>query len=74
MPRVLHKELHCDALYTQEPELPNILNKNWLDFRKRVKPIVKAWKDVLHKEQEEGVLLNGLERLIMKFSGQILIT
>ena len=26
-PRVLHKELHCDASCTQEPEFPNILNK-----------------------------------------------
>ena len=69
-PRVLHKELHHDASCTQEPELPNILNKNWSDFRKRVKPIVKAWKDVLQKEQEEGVLLNGLERIISKINGQ----
>ena len=69
-PKVLHKELHRDASCTQEPELPNIMNKNWSDFRKRVKPIVKAWKDVLQKEQEEGVLLNGLERLISKIGGQ----
>ena len=69
-PKVLHKELHQDAACTQEPELPKILNKNWSDFRKRVNPIVKAWKDVLWKEQEEGVLLNGLERLILKISGQ----
>ena len=29
-----------------------------------------AWKDVLRKESEEGVLLNGLKKLIMKISGQ----
>ena len=32
-PKVLHKELHRDALCTQEPELPNILNKNWSDYK-----------------------------------------
>ena len=31
---------------------------------------MKAHKDILRKEQEEDVLLNGLERLIMKISGQ----
>ena len=35
-----------------------------------MKLIVKAWKDVLRKEAEEGVLLNGLEKLITKISGQ----
>ena len=27
--RVLHKELHKEAAFTQEQEVPNILNKNW---------------------------------------------
>ena len=30
----------------------------------------EAWKDALRKEQEDGVLLNCLERLITKISGQ----
>ena len=31
---------------------------------------MKAHKDVLRKEQEEGVLLKGLEQLVSKISGQ----
>ena len=44
----------------------NVVSK----VKKRVKPIIKAWKDVLCKESEEGVLLNVLEKLITKISGQ----
>ena len=70
-PRLLHlDEKHRDASCTQEAEVPDILNKNWSEFRKQVKPIVKAWKETLRKEHEEGVLLKGLERLDTKISGQ----
>ena len=50
--------------------MPNILNENWREYRKRVKPILKNLKEVVHKEAEQGVLLDGLERLITKISGQ----
>ena len=43
-PRVLHKELHRTAACTQKQEVPNILSKNWTEYRKRVKPILKELK------------------------------
>ena len=68
--KVLHKELHRKAACTQEQELPNILNKNWTEYKKRVKPIIKTLKETFCKEQEQGVLLDGLERLITRISCQ----
>ena len=59
--KVLHKELHREAAGTQEQELPNILNKNWSEYRNRVKPLMKTLKKVFHKEAEQGVILDGIE-------------
>ena len=69
-PRVLNMKLHRETACTREQELPNILNENWREYRKRVKPILKNLKEVFRKEAEQGVLLDGLERLITKISGQ----
>ena len=42
--KVLHKELHQVAACTQEQEVPNILNKNWAEYRKMFKPILMTLK------------------------------
>ena len=44
--------------------------KIWSDFKKRVKPILATLNVDFKKEAEQGVLLDGLERLITKISGQ----
>ena len=31
---------------------------------------MKVWKETLRKEHKEGVLMNGLDRLVTKISGQ----
>ena len=54
----------------REQELPNILQENWKEYKKRVKHILKNLREVFCKEAEQGVLLDGIERLIMKISGQ----
>ena len=63
-PRVLHKELHQEAACTKEQELPNILRENWKEYRKRVKPILQKLKEEFRKEVEQGILLDGLTKLI----------
>ena len=69
-PRVLHKELHRTAACTKEQEVPNILSKNWTEYRKRVKPILKELKETYRKEAKQGVLLDGLERVLTKITDQ----
>ena len=44
-PRLLHKELHRASACTQEQEVPNILNKNWAEYRKRIKPLLRELKE-----------------------------
>ena len=56
--------LHHDATCTRGMEVPNILRENWKEYNKRVKPILKMMKEEVKKEMEQGVLLQGLERLI----------
>ena len=50
--------------YTKEQELQNILKENWKDYWKRVKPILKILKEEFRKEVEQGILLDGLTKLI----------
>ena len=49
---------------TKEQELPNILRENWKEYRKRVKPILQKLKEEFRKEVEQGILLDGLTKLI----------
>ena len=63
-PRVLHKELHTQAACTKEQDLPNILKENWKEYRKRIKPILKILKEEFNKDIEQGILLDGLTKLI----------
>ena len=63
-PRLLYKELHQEAACTKEQELPNILKENWKEYRKRVKPILKILKEEFKKDIEQGILLDGLTKLI----------
>ena len=63
-PKSLHKELHRDAACIKEQELPNILRENLKEFNKRVKPILMVLKEEFKKDLEQGVLLDGLMKLI----------
>ena len=44
-PRLLHKELQRASTFTQEHEVPNILNKNWQEYKKRIKPLLRYLRD-----------------------------
>ena len=45
-------------------EVLNVLKKNWEEYKKRVKPILKILKEEFKKDIEQGVLLDGLTKLI----------
>ena len=63
-PRVLHKELYQEVACTKEQELPNILRENWKEYRKTVKSILQKLKEEFRKEVEQGILLDGLTKLV----------
>ena len=44
--------------------------KIWSDTRKRVKLIIAVLKADFRKEAEDGLLLNGLKKLLLQISGQ----
>ena len=60
----MHKELHRASACTQEQEVPNILIKNWAEYRKRIKPLLREFNKAKRKNVEQGVLLEGLTKLI----------
>ena len=49
-PKLIHKELHRDATCTRDQEVPNVLNKNWEEYTRRIKPILKALKEDFKKD------------------------
>ena len=63
-PCLLHRELHREAACTQKQELPDVLRENWKEYRERIKPILRIFKEEFKKDIEQGVLLNGLTKLI----------
>ena len=69
-PKLLHRDhvLHRDATCTRGEEIPKILQENWKAYTQRVKPIIKTMREEAIKEagqeKEQGILLQGLERLI----------
>ena len=52
------------ALGSSLPEVPNVLNNNWEEYTKRIKPILKQLKEDFKKDIQEGDLLEGLRDLI----------
>ena len=66
-PALLHKGGPCTR---QEKEPPETINRIWSEFRKRIKPIVTVLKSDFKKEAEDGLLLDGLKRLMLQISGQ----
>ena len=64
IPIFLHRKLHREVACTQKQGLPNILKENWKEYRKRIKPILKILKEEFKKDIEQGVLLDGLTKLI----------
>ena len=59
----MHKEMHRDAACKGQLEVPDVLNKNWEDYVKRIKPILKQLQEDFKKDIKEGVLLEGLRDL-----------
>ena len=53
-PKLLHKELHNACACTKEQEVSNILIKNWAEYRKRIKPLLKELKEAKRKDIEQG--------------------
>ena len=59
---MLHKVRPCTR---QEKEPPDVVMKIWSELRKRAKPIVIMLKCDFKKEVEDGLLLDGLKRVIL---------
>ena len=66
-PSLLHRDCPC---MRQEREPPDMVVRIWSEFKRRVKLILATLKADFDKETKQSVLLDGLERLIMKISGQ----
>ena len=66
-PSLLHKGGPCTR---SEKEPPELILKIWRDFLTRGKVVVTMAKAELRKEQEEGLLLDGLKKLMVQISGQ----
>ena len=60
----MHKEMHRDAACKGQPEVPDVLNKNWEEYTKRIKPVLKQLQEDFKKDIQEGVLLEGLRYLM----------
>ena len=61
--KLIHKQLHRDATCAEEQETPENLIKYWDNYKKRIKPVLKAVKEDIKKDQQEGILLKGLKEL-----------
>ena len=48
-PKLIHKNLHRDATCTEKQEAPDALIKYWDEYTKRIKPILKALKNISRK-------------------------
>ena len=61
---MIHKDLHRDASCTDKQEAPEALNMFWGEYKKRIKPVLKALKEDMKNDLQEGILLMGLQDLI----------
>jgi len=48
-PKLIHKNLNRDATCIREAKAPDVLNKHWEEYMKRIKPILKALKEEFKK-------------------------
>ena len=67
-PTLLHKEGNCTRT-VEETEY--VVNKNWTDLKKRLKPIFKKVKQERQNEAEQNVYLDGIKCLKKKFMVKI---
>ena len=49
--------MHKDATCRGDREKQDVLNKNWEEYTKRIKPNLKVIKEDFKKEIQEGILL-----------------
>ena len=68
----MHKEMHRDGACKGQPEVPDVLNKNWKEYTKRIKPILMNLKEDFKKEIWEGIPLDGLTKLLESNTENIL--
>ena len=52
------------SMYNKRAGITRYGEKIWSEYRRRVKHILKTLKEVFQKKTDQGVLLDGLERLI----------
>ena len=52
-PKLIHKNLHRDTTCMEQQETPESLNKFWDEYKKRIKPILKALKEDMKKDLQE---------------------
>ena len=61
-PVLLHREGACTR---QEKEPPDVIMEICSELRKRVKPIISVLKTEIRKETEDGLLFDGLKKLVL---------
>ena len=62
-PSLLHKGGPCTR---SEKESLDVILKIWSDFWSHIKVVITMAKAELRKEQEEGLLLDGLKKLMVQ--------
>ena len=55
----MHEECTCDV-----DEGLEVIAKNWIDLKKRLKPISKEIKSEREEERKQNVYLDGIERIV----------
>ena len=69
-PKLLHRELHRVATCVENREVPEVLNRIWMEYKKRIKPILSKIKEIAKKDSEQEIMLQGLENLVKKITSQ----
>ena len=65
---ILHQEEECTRDVDESLE---VKAKNWRDFKKRLKPILKYIKKEREKEKEQNVYLDGIKQIVHTIQMQI---
>ena len=60
-PKLIHKNLHRDATCMEKQEALEASIEYWDKYKKRIKPVLKALKEKIKKDLQEGILLKGLK-------------
>ena len=62
-PVLLHQDPGEECTRDSDEGL-EVIAKNWLDLKKRLKPILKEIKSERHKEKEQNIYLDGIKQVV----------